>query len=433
MFFNSLKSFLSIIAIIAVTVAILSFVAHGVTRPIGGNHVDHGVLVYDVKPLPTASGGGGLVNAVIKAKLSELSKYGVRYGDYSFYVQIYRSYDELLRDYGSESAFAKIEMSYSKLCGIFAKGVRIVVEPLRAVGSYEEYELTLEFVNGVAVCGKGFDEPISVDGKVREVSGLKVIEFRTLNVSRYVLVDPRTLEAYTVSGEPLGTWVFDLGRYVASSSPIALLYSANELAESAFKTSGRVSGLATVLLLVEPRIVGDKVVYKLAPQPVAKVVVYGASESDVKYFVSDCRSCRHVAYRYVAMARELVLEPSAVSYAKLELLPTDAKLLSDFAWYCHAVALHGKNLKVCSYLYGVEWSGRKFVAIPNLGIEEIAYSKRGTLLYVKAFTRDVGLLINALPSVITKAFAITPISHVDAQHIEIVLEGVRVYNALFNP
>ncbi len=413
-----------LLALIASTVLVFYLAQIGVVYvPVINKASRPLVLVYDVKPY-----GSSMASTAIALHLKDYMKYDVPIANYEFFVQLYSSYTQLLRDYENTSKLVRIEMENTNLCNVFSKNLKLIIERIKnEENGYTKYRMTLEFVNGVAICGRGFDKPLKFLGVAKRLGGLRIIKFRVLNVSRYVLVDPSTLEAYGDDGEPLGTWIFDIGS--AIGKPTLLLYSVNDFIKVVnVKAKSIVHGLAIMLTLTKPYRYSDMYVYSLSLQPFEiieyryRIPKYGTALNVTK-LLSNCSFCKDMVRSYATSNDEtmIVLKPK-INYLTLAKVPRDVKFIDRLTSYCRYGTVNGMKIRVCSYQYGVLWSNRSYVASINACVKEIAYSSNGILVMVKIDASKGGFLAWALPSVVVRAFAITPLSLVNAQFIDLELE-----------
>jgi len=341
-------------------------------------------------------------------------------GEYEFYVVLCG---------GGPAGRCEPLANRSRACEVVSKRLLLEVEALGAEGGRALVNLTLVFVDGRAECGRDYAPLPAVEGAWRKEGERYVASFGTLNVTRSLLVLLDDYDAVGATGERYGEWIFWIRpprrRYVA------LLYWLEDEVEVLLPSELEISGTAALLLVdtlqrEQLRVESGRAPPALPLERIYSNVTPDLAESIARAVLRRCEGGERVAevfpIVYDSESRRLILFKDLLpELADLEGKPW--RYLPEISRACSVVELNGTEVEECTIYPGVEYGGRVYSILLNLGLEEISYSSRGLLLYAR-FRVDDGNLYYALPSTLVKTFGIARASRAAGSAVSLRLVEV---------
>ena len=438
--------FVTVLAVLlALGIVSYNYVTHSLneSRPI----VNKGTcIVYEIVPSGSLL---GIPSSIMDSRTAEiLNSLNVTTTDlrdlvttYPFYIQFYRSYYDLVLDH------SKGVLDWNKMCEVVAKRAFIILRVTDMNKTYAHVSITLSLTDGYARCSYSYGTLPTINGHWIKANKFYVARFKSLNMTREVLINLNTFEVRDTSNT-YGEWVFWLNRRDLSQKYTLLLYHIDDMAEVAHYSSSVVaSGVAKLLILNLTReapsgynlngkvISKDQQIYTDNVIVPSEVIMLNITRDDAGYFLNLLRknNCKckwrpfPLPVQYVEESRKLIINKDVLP----EIIDLSSKpwiYIANLTRYSHKITLrlpNGEERTILAYdvLPGIRYGNKYYVAlICNDG--EVSYTKSGLLLYLKLNGGNAGLLYDKLPTVIAHAFAITPMSHIDREVLVITLVNI---------
>jgi len=305
----------------------------------------------------------------------------------------------------------------SRSCSIISSSMQIEVTQ-KYCGSVDVAKVTLIFSNGVAICPKQYLALLQADSRWVRKGDLFITKFRTLKVSRVLVVNKRTGEAQLPAGFGCCDWVFKLSKRDVQVGYSFLLYSVNNLIDVS-NVEKDLSGIASVVYV------------NLSSSEPTKLVpfmnrAYYVDEEDVTYILQQKKIVEDlppfiIKYRYLKENKTLfIYEDLTPKY--LGRLVRSWSYIARVSERCYKYSEGTHSFNYCYVLRGLNYRGSKYILLINYGVGSVKYGSDGVLRELLAWNSHVrGNLYSLLPAVIVRSFGITQLSTAASYSINISL------------
>jgi len=320
-------------------------------------------LIYEVRIGGPESVYSGLFFDLGVERLSNFTGVEFNRSNVNFYVVLHRDYNEFL-DTVANMWNGSVSIDVERSCEIIAEKMYIVIRVINSTPNLLYLNLTLRFTNGAASCGPDYTQlPVIYGGEWSTHEDLNVVVFERLEVTRLLILDTESLEVISPSGEGYGEWPFWLGENDMTRNYTAIFYTVDET--TIRDSCSYVRGNAVLLRLNMSRTATTD--YVEGNITITKDDQIFTDSSDVFNVNPHLLSgLDHKPWKYVV----------------------------------------GSN---CSYYIGeVLYGNSRYGDIGYFQIEAASYARAGVLLYVESI--EEANLSYMFPTVVIKAFAVTPIS-----------------------
>jgi len=329
----------------------------------------------------------------------------------NFYVVLTFNYSNYLKNPHN------ISYVISRSCCIISSGMQVEVTQ-KYCGSVDVAKVALVFSNGVAICPKQYLALLQTDSRWVRKGDLFITKFRSLKVSRVLVVNKRTGEAQLPAGFGCCDWVFKLSKRDVQAGFSFLLYSVNDLVDVS-NVEKDLSGIASVIY-----------VNLSSPEP-AKLVpfmnkAYYVGEEDVRYILQRKKIIEDlppfiIKYRYLKENKTLFIYEDLIP-KYLSGLVRSWSYIACVSEQCHKYSEGTHSFNYCYVLRGLNYRGSKYILLINYGVGRVKYGSDGVLRELLAWNPHVrGNLYSLLPAVIVRSFGIAHLSTTALYSINISL------------
>ncbi len=372
-----------------------------------------------------------LINALSKVGLRDLSnvKFILRmYSNYSSYLE----FKKLLAQ-GKSISKSTYYLLDSESCTILAKDVQLVIKVLSIYNDKARIKASLEFFDGVAVCGNKFIPRPFTDTSWIKKGRYFYSKFHRLVIYRSAYIDLLNGLTY-IKNTPTTEWFFWLSRCDMRGNDSLMLYSISTTPLINYKN--RSLGLANLLYIVHSRELGTYIVKgisaseRLSIKPINGFLLIelkysGISMNELRRYLPSIKINNLPPFikpmRYISNNLTLIRWLVLLNKIPIKKCKPWIKVKELLRYRCK-INIGNKSIINERILYGIKYHNQEYLAGINLNIINATYLGNG-LLKRAVLKVNKGFIAYSLPTSIIRLFGIADESLVDAAEVAIQFRG----------